>query len=144
MSKANKFLIIITIVLVLITIGLAVYMFLGQNKKNEVYSAVYLESGDIYFGKLHIFPKMHLTNIYLLQQNNDPQTSGTTPYILSKFADSMWGPKDYLSLNRDKIIWIGKLENDSPVVKAIDNPSAYLVTTTTTTSPAIPGTTLNK
>lgn len=135
MSKVNKFFIVITIVLVLITIGLAVYMFISQNKKTDIYSAVYLESGDIYFGKLHTFPKTYLTDIYLLQKNNAPQTSGTTPYILSKFADSMWGPTDYLALNRDKIIWIGKLKNDSTVVKAINNPGDYIIETTTTTVP---------
>ena len=132
MSKANKFLLAITIVLVIVTIGLALYMLKGQNKKADTYSAIYLESGDIYFGQLHTFPKTYLTSVYLLQKNNDPQTNMATPYILSKFADSMWGPEDYLALNKSKIVWISQLKNDSTVVKAINNPSAYVVTPTAT------------
>lgn len=140
MSKANKFLLIVTILLIMVTIGLALYMLKGQNKKADIYSAVYLESGDIYFGQLHTFPKTHLTNVYLLQKNNDPQTNTTTPYILSKFSDSMWGPEDYLALNKSKIVWISQLKSDSTVVKAINNPSAYAVTPTTTL-PTTPETT---
>ena len=143
-SKANKFLLIVTILLIMVTIGLALYMLKEQNKKADIYSAVYLESGNMYFGKLHTFPKTYLTNFYFLKKNNDSQTNVAIPYILSKFTDSMWGPEDYLALNKSKIIWMGKLKSDSAVVKAINNPSAYAVMPTTTTVPIIPWTTLEK
>lgn len=142
MSKINKYFIAATIILLAVIIILAVKLLVFNNQKSA-YSAVYLDSGDIYFGKLHRFPKTYLTEVYLLQRNNDVQTSEATPYILSKFADSMWGPKDYITINRSKIIWIGQLKSDSAVAKAINNPSDYIIGTTTTV-PIIPKVILEK
>ena len=131
MLKNNKYF-VITIVLAGIIMVLSANLLISKNNHNY-YSAVYLDSGDIYFGKLHSFPSLYLTNVYFLQKNYNTLTASLSPYMLAKFTNSIWGAKDRLSLNRDKIIWINQLGNDSELAKAMENPAAYAMPTTTTT-----------
>ncbi|MDI6717894.1 MAG: hypothetical protein QMD86_02550 [Patescibacteria group bacterium] len=114
MSKINKILLGVIIIL-LVALGILLYW---QNSK-ESYYAVYLNSGDVYFGKLSRFPRLTLSDVWLLRRDeNNPQS----PFSLSKFDKAFWGPQDKMYLNLKNIIWMTELKDDSQVLKTMNNP----------------------
>ena len=80
------------------------------------YTAVYLSTGDLYFGQLRWFPTLALRNVYLLQITQDPQT----PLSLQKFTNVIWGPENKIKINRDQVVWMSRLRSDSQFVQAIE------------------------
>ena len=94
MSNKNLFPVFIIIILVLVGVGVWLGVSFGRSAGGGAspYSAVYLTTGDIYFGKLSWFPNPRLTNVWLPQRNvdslNQPQL-GLTP-LTSAFC----GPVD--------------------------------------------------
>lgn len=127
----NKLLLINIILLVIIAL-LAIYVFVFNKNINfeikKPYYAVYLQTGDLYFGHLcKFFSKYTLTNIYLLQRDQKGEFS------LQKFEQSAYQPEDKMILNKENIVWISKLRDESDVVKYIQTvPQASLPATTTT------------
>lgn len=123
---SKKFLITALAVIVLAFIGLGVWI--GSNLRQpdpagpSEYSAVYLSTGDIYYGILSWFPSPRLKNVWFLQksvdQNNQPQLG------IAPFNRAFWGPVDEVYLNPKQIIFWTRLRNDSQVLKAIQNPDA--------------------
>lgn len=112
----NKF--FINLILVLMVAGASYggwYYFQNQPEKSG-YHAVYMTSGDIYFGRLKKFPHLALGNAYTLQRNPG---NTETPFNLVKFDDVFWGPEDILELNSANVLWIVELENDSQVVQYV-------------------------
>ncbi len=118
--------IIITILLVAVFVAFGIWLgtYLSQPSQTgpSEYSAVYLSTGDIYYGKLNWFPWPRLTNVWILQrnigQNNQVQLG------LGQFTNAFWGPMDEVYLNPKQIVFWARLRSDSQVVKAIQNPSA--------------------
>ncbi len=114
-------LVLIVILLALVAVLTVKYWRVRGEASVSSYTAVYMASGDIYFGKMHWFPRSRLTNVWYLQrsvnQQNQPQLS------LAKFQDVFWGPVDEIYLNSDQILFWTSLRNDSQVVKAFVNPS---------------------
>ena len=119
---SKKFL-IITALIVLVFIGLGIWI--GSNLRQQnpsgasEYSAVYLSTGDIYYGILFWFPQPRLKNVWFLQrgvdQNNQPQLS------IGQLSRAFWGPVDEVYLNPKQIIFWTRLRNDSQVLQAIQN-----------------------
>jgi hypothetical protein len=120
MSKFNKILLILVIVLLIILVGILLWQKFGVNKS---YYAVYLDTGDLYFGTLHRFPHLYLSDVFLLQRNMNDTNN---PYILISFKQVFWGPEDNLRLSEKNIVWITKLSKDSQVVKYIENQGTLL------------------
>ena len=128
MKKSRIVLFIVAVVVVIVLAVWAGIMiagnFMGAKSTNTVspYSAVYLSSGDIYFGKLSWFPSPHLTDVWYLQrsqgQNNQVQVS------VQPFTSVFWGPSNELDLNSKNIMFTTRLMNSSQVVQAIENPQA--------------------
>lgn len=118
MSKLNKILIILIIVL-LVVLGVVVYW--QKVGFKESYWAVYLGTGDLYFGKLDRFPSMSLTDVWFLQKNAEDTKN---PVSLAKFDGIFWGPESRIYLNEKSIIWKVKLKADSSVLKYIENPQS--------------------
>jgi hypothetical protein len=86
------------------------------------YSAVYLSTGDIYFGKLSWFPSPHMTNVWLITRGQD--SSGQTQTSLVPFKSVLWGPMDEISFNSQDIVFSTRLKNSSQIVSAMENPSS--------------------
>ena len=118
MSKLNKILLIIVIVL-LIALGVVLYWQRGGFQ--ESYWAVYLDTGDIYFGKLHRFPKLSLSDVWFLQRNNQ---DAQNPFSLAKLEQAFWGPEDKIYLNEKNIVWKAKLRKESQVLQSIKSSAA--------------------
>ncbi|MGC9067319.1 MAG: hypothetical protein ACP5HL_02670 [Minisyncoccia bacterium] len=143
----NK-LLLINIILLILVIGLSLYLFVfGKNSliKNERPAyAVYLKTGELYFGYLNRFLSQYtLTNVYLLQRDSNGG------YNLQKFEQAVYQPEDKIILNKENIIWIAKIADNSPLIPILQGkqalnqaPESSNNLTTTTTS--IPSTTLKK
>lgn len=105
------------IILLICVVSLVILIFLYSQKtlSSKDYYAVFIDSGDVYFGELSKFPYLSLSNIWYLQKDESSKEIG-----LAKFSESLWGPEDKIKLNSDKIVWISKLSKDSPVISAIN------------------------
>jgi len=115
MKNLNKILLVVVIVLVLILIGLLVKQYVGGNK---TYYAVYLKTGDLYFGQLMKFPQFGLKNVYVLQVNPQDQQN---PISVRKFTNVFWGPRDYININKNEVVWYTKLSEDSQLARLINS-----------------------
>lgn len=112
-SKKNILFFIVALIIILVVI-----IYWRQNKIEKPYYAVYLENGDIYFGKLSFFPYSSLSNVYFLQKNpSDPQN----PFSVLKFENAFWGQENKIYINKKKIIWKTRLKDDSQVLNIIEN-----------------------
>lgn len=98
MKKINLVLLIIVIVLILLIAGWGVWKLTSGSQ----FSAVYLTTGDLYFGKLVRFPVYGMKQVYTLQVNTQDQEN---PLSVQKFENVFWGPGDFLRINRDQVIW---------------------------------------
>jgi hypothetical protein len=109
MPKNN--IIILSLCFILISVSICFFYF---SKTADSYYAVYLKTGDLYFGHLSTFPSLVMTDVYYMQQNQTDKTVG-----LQKFADSVFNPENKLTISRDNIVWTTKLKDDSQVIKLI-------------------------
>lgn len=71
------------------------------------FSAVYLTTGDLYFGRLVKFPSYGLKQVYTLQVNPQDQNQ---PFRVRRFRDIFWGPGDFMRINRDNVVWTVELD----------------------------------
>jgi hypothetical protein len=101
------------ILMLLIVVCFFLYKEIGERQK---YYAVYLTSGDVYFGKMRSFPSLVIEDAYFLQAAN---TAEGGVYTLSKFSDAMWKPTGRIKLNRDHVLWVAELEDGSETVSYI-------------------------
>jgi len=117
MNKINRVLLWVVAVLVVILLVLVVWqIFFGKSS----YYAVYMRTGDLYFGKLVKFPSFAMKNVYTLQVTQDEQN----PIRVQKFADVFWGPEDYLKINKDEVVWYTKLKSEGQLSQLItSNPN---------------------
>ncbi len=107
------------IVAVLAIVGIGIYLWPKLNISIErPYVAVYMETGDLYFGRISYFPRLALKDVYVLQSANPPYPGQPNLQIVP-MRNTVWGP-DRLILNYDQIVFIGKVGTDSQVMQAIN------------------------
>ena len=109
----NKIVIWILAAVIVLLIGWLVF----QNIFSGYFYAVYLRTGDLYFGKLTRFPVFGLKNPYLLQVQNDPQN----PLSIQKFENIFWGPEGYLRINRNEVVWMAQLNSEGQLAQVLKN-----------------------
>ena len=117
MITKNKFY-TIGLILAIILLCVLVYTTIG-NKTDSIknpYSVVFLNTGDMYFGKLSRFPRLALSDVWFLQVTAQEDQTG---FNLAKFSNAVFGPKDKMEINRENVVWISKLADDSQVVTYI-------------------------
>lgn len=101
-------------VLVASVIVAVVIVSVVPNLKQPRYVAVYLETGEIYFGSMRWFPSPRLSNVMFLQQTQEQGLQ------LDSFTNAVWQPQEPLHISRDKIVFWTYLAPTSPVVQAIE------------------------
>lgn len=129
--------IIVVIVVVIVAVGI-VFFKKGKDSMGVVdstkYQAVFLSNGQTYFGKV-VSPNeryVSLTDVYYLvlkqplqnqkNENTDQNQEQAKPeYSLIKLGKEMHGPTS-MSINKDQILFIENLADDSKVVTAIKTP----------------------
>ena len=117
MSKINKILVglIVVLAIAIIVIGAVWYLWGGSGNN---YYAVYLDTGDLYFGTLSRFPHMTLSNVLYLQK--DPQSQSTSLQDFSKVA---WGPENKIEINSNKVVWMAKISDISQLIPILSGKS---------------------
>jgi len=124
MSKKIKFL-FITIALVVVVGGSVAIAAFSVYKPdaikglfNKPYSVVYLDSGEIYVGRLSTLPRLILDDAYILQivpNEEDPAKSG---FQLTPLSSTLWAPKR-IYLNKDHVIFTAEVRDDSQVAQTL-------------------------
>ena len=94
----------------------------GKSSNVSPYSAVYLATGDIYFGKLSWFPGPRLDNVWFLQAGLDEENR-SRPGVVA-FTRAFWQPIDRVYLNPKQIVFWTRLSKESEVAKALEDPGA--------------------
>lgn len=118
MSKLNKILLVAVIIL-FIALGIVLYWQLDGFKQS--YWAVYLNTGDLYFGQLNRFPTLSLSDVWFIQRNAQDTAN---PFTLVKFEQAFWKPENKIYLSEKDIVWKAKLQDDSPILDTIKNSAA--------------------
>ncbi len=132
-NKSKKLWVWIVVVAVIL---IAVGAFLWRNgwklptwSAGGNYQAIFLSNGQVYFGKAAHLREQYvtLTDVYYLQVNQvlqpvqgkkEPQP--TQAISLAKLgASEIHKPTDEMMINRDQILFIETMSDDSQVVKAI-------------------------
>ena len=134
---------LVTLIVVLVIIGGGIYLIAsytgissGLLAKDVVFEsdwqAVFLTNGQVYFGKVTKMDEdfVTLTDIYYLQvvtlqntigQPPDVQTQPEQRLTLIKLGNEIHGPRDKMKINREHVIIIEDLKDDSRVVQAIND-----------------------
>lgn len=145
MNKELKFFVVF-VLFVLIGAGIAVFIFKpewlpfkAKSREEKVssigssgYQAVFLTNGQVYFGKLAKKEADYpiLTDVYYLRLRQPLQeqekkgeeeeaASLQQNLTLIKLGNELHGPSDEITLNKDHILFIEDLREDSRIVKAI-------------------------
>ncbi|MBI2623586.1 MAG: hypothetical protein HYW65_03360 [Candidatus Liptonbacteria bacterium] len=115
--------IVIVIVIVLVLAGVWVGSLIAGGKRGASgYTAVFLVTGDVYFGKLSWFPSPKLSSAWFLQRGVDQQNQ---PQLgLAPFTSVFWGPAGDVYLNPKQILFWAPIKPESQVAQAIANPQS--------------------
>lgn len=115
---------LIVLIAVLVVVGIWVGSIIGGSKGEgpSGYTAVFLTSGDIYFGKLSWFPWPKLTSAWFIQRGVDEQNR--PQLAIAPFNSVFWGPVGDIYLNPKEVLFWAPVKASSQVAKAIDNPSS--------------------
>ncbi|MFA6255023.1 MAG: hypothetical protein WC675_03240 [Patescibacteria group bacterium] len=137
---------LVTLIVILVIIGGGLYLIAGyagvvsldflplpgEAISTEGWQAVFLTNGQVYFGKIAEQNKDYLVlkEIYYLQvvtssntiaQPSDVQTQPEQRLTLIKLGSEIHGPKDSMMINREHVVIIEGLKDDSRVVQAIND-----------------------
>lgn len=95
------------------------------------WQAVFLTNGQVYFGRVvkQNREEMKVKEIYYLQvtrplqqtEEGEEQANPQGELSLVKLGNELHGPTDAMSINRDHVLFIEDLKDDSNVVQAIAN-----------------------
>ncbi|HJP96690.1 MAG TPA: hypothetical protein VJ843_04975 [Candidatus Saccharimonadales bacterium] len=119
----------------------------GQYVLDDKYQAVFLNNGQVYFGKVTSSTSRYynLQNVFYLSSNSSSSDSKSTTstssnnFTLVKLGCELHGPYDQMIINRDQVTFWENLKDSSTVVKTIkewvkQNPSGQQCSTTTGSS----------
>jgi hypothetical protein len=157
LSVALLFAVTAVILVVLFMLGFAPSKNEESFIKKEKMQAVFLNGGQVYFGKLQDLNNdyLRMTDIYYLRVNqqvqpNQQNTSNTQNDIsLVKLGCELHGPQDEMLVNREQVIFWENLKDDGQVAKAVAdyikaNPNGQQCNTTTNTNNSTDTTTEEK
>lgn len=121
------------LVIIILIIALGFLWWRGENLSGfgQDWQAVFLSNGQVYFGKIAKQNKaeIKLEDIYYLQvtrplqqaQEGQEQANPQGELQLVKLGNELHGPTDAMYVNRDQVLFIEDLKDDSNVVTAIAN-----------------------
>lgn len=91
----------------------------GQQINTATYQAVYLNNGQMYFGKLQNTDGTYLTlkAPYMPQSAQGSQDNASA---LVKVKSQLWGPEDSIAIRADQVSFWQNLRADSKVTQAIN------------------------
>ena len=117
-------------VLLIVIVAVVVFISMWKNGgdmfgSGDSYQAVFLTNGNTYFGKLSransqypVLSDIYYINITQIQPKSEDDQSQQA-ISLVKFGGEIHGPVDKMIINRDQILFIENLRDDSKVVQGI-------------------------
>lgn len=112
--------------------ALAIYAFIiggrdtsqGKYVATENYQAVFLNGGQVYFGKITSTNDKYMTlnDIYYLrvnQQVQPGQQANNNDVSLVKLGCELHGPQDRMVINQEQVVFWENLKSDGQVAKAV-------------------------
>lgn len=115
-----------------IVVALIISIFTSKSEQqskyinNSQYQAVFLNGGQVYFGKIGTLNDKYLTlsDIYYLRVNqtvqpNQSNNSSSNDVSLVKLGCELHGPQDQMVINQGQVIFWENLKSDGQVTKAI-------------------------
>jgi len=116
----------------------------NQYIAEDKYQAVFLQNGQVYFGKIGSLTSKYvdLQNVFYLNSNSSSSDKKTTDdssanqFTLVKLGCELHGPYDQMIINRDQVTFWENLKDDGQVVKTINewikqNPNGQKCSTNT-------------
>jgi hypothetical protein len=119
----NKNLMVVCVLVTVIAIALAATMYFKTKSPSDDYSVVYLTSGEVYVGKLSTFPRLTMTDAYLIQIVKDSTDATKSSFQLAPLSQTIWAPK-VLYINDEQVIFSGPISETSQVAQTIKNGSS--------------------
>ncbi len=128
MPKANTKKIGLLILIIIIVLVTAFYFLIYRRGFSQAdYQAVFLSNGQVYFGKLTNKNAGYVVmkDIYYLQlkrplQEQKPGEPAQQPDLtLIKLGNELHGPLDRMEINKNHVLFVEELKDDSKVVTAI-------------------------
>lgn len=123
----KRYLLIALFFVLAVAIGIGVGVYLipkvsgGLSKAfTPGYSAVYLHTGEVYVGRLSMFPQMKLSDPYILQSVPNQQTPSSNDFQLFPLSQSLWSP-NVLYLNPSQVVFYGPVTEGSKVWNALQS-----------------------
>jgi hypothetical protein len=131
-SRQLRQLLVPIIVIVLLLIGAAVWLVMHQSAAplGDRYQAVYVQTGQIYFGKLKNTDGryLRLENAYVAKTQDVPanataeqKAAVSSNVSLAKVSSQVYGPDDTLEIRADQVVFWQNLKSDSKVSQAIES-----------------------
>jgi len=113
----NKIKIITVIIILVVVLLLGLFgKKLGIFENN--YSIIHLTTGEVYIGKLTLFPGLKLKDAYILQVTKDVMDSTKNNFQLQPIKDALWAPES-LHLVKENIVFYGPLMSESVIAKKL-------------------------
>ncbi len=104
--------------IIAIALGAGLGIYLPKLKAQDSYSVVYLATGEVYIGKLSVFPRLTLTDGYLLQIVKDKDDPTKSNFQISPLKEALWSPTK-LYLNSKQVVFYGPVSETSKVAETI-------------------------
>ncbi len=121
-SRTKKPIIIAIIAVILLGVVVA-WQLLSSQIQSDKYQAVFLNNGQVYFGKLHGYygSKPYMTEVHYFQANSQTAAteSSSANQLLVKLGSEVHAPEGKIILNKDAIMFVENLTEESKVTEAI-------------------------
>ncbi len=122
----NKKIVVGVIIVIALAVGTVFYFMKIAALGDTRYQAVFLQSGQVYFGKLSnedgLYPTLRDVFYIQVTQPSPSAKKGEVPpsnMNLVKLGSELHGPTDEMKINRNQILFIEDLRADSRVVQSI-------------------------
>ena len=128
MKISKSLMVVLIAVVVALFVGAGVWLGINLSATKtsasalSPYSAVYLSTGDIYFGTLSWSPSPHMDDAWFLQRGTDAKGNPTVGVY--PFNQVAWGPSNTVYFNASQIIFWTRLSATSSIAQLIANPAA--------------------
>lgn len=114
-------------IIIIIVVALVLVMFFGYNKfsianKESARKAVFLSNGQVYFGYLESEDRDYLVlrDIYYLRS---VESANEGKISLVKLGSEVYGPEDWMTINREHVLYLEDMRTNSKIAEAIKNNS---------------------
>lgn len=99
--------------LCLVLIAIIGYLLINQYSLKNSKVAVYLTTGELYFGQKTARWGFKLKNVWLMNKSEDGK------YSLQEFSQAVWKPVGLMNISKDKVVFWTNLDENSEVSKLI-------------------------